>query len=484
MDLQLGDVVLRIGIAEGDLAGSVFQRLHGHDLGIHHIACQIAALPFGDGDFVPVDLAVVEYNNLLRPEIRIAGQDQSAGNDLAFRFVFVQHIEHSGFPGIVAHILIIKIVRIVRPAHGSIIGHIVPQDVGQPFGKLNDFDLLTVDAHRQCIDVFRLSFKHHAVLCGQGKGCAGNEALFAVDLRASFGLANGDLRCLRTGAFFEGDVIQNLVCGHALGQDKADGSLAIGKLDLGNGTRLFASDLLLGGIQGVEGHALFNRIHVAKARGAFLVHAPSSEGIALFGGVQALYRLGQQILAFGKYQRFQLTSAEGLKGDHRRVGFIDEAGVQGHISVHGFQTGSRSGKVSVFIPCGEDLSLQLGVRPGVIHHASGSDFLGFDGCTLGDEGHQPFVQYEIHLLARLQFHDLVIGAGHFKGFLCFVDHGTGSPDSQGIYSLLHTDHAQSAAALDNHFVRTLDDDLGKLRAGIHMKIDQVRLFFVRIGFFI
>ena len=462
VNVQLGDVVLGIRVVEDDLTGAVRLGFHGFDFRKQHIASQIAALPGIDGSFVAIDFAVVEYDDLPRLEIDLAGHDHLAGNDVALSVVILEDFMLGFIIGI------INCIFDVRLAHGGVLGHVVPQNVGQSLGELDDFDLLAEDAHRQRVDVFRISGKLHAIFHIQGKAGAGGEARFAVDLRAALGFAHGDFRDLQASADFDIDVLQRLGRSHALGQNQADGRRAVGELDFSHGAGFFTHFLLIGGIHGVEGHALTDGLGIAEGRGARLVHAPAAEGIALLGGVQALHRLGQQIFALGKHHRLQLTAAEGFKGDDRRIGFIDEAGVQRHLPVHSAQTGDGRGVVGVFIPCGKDLALQRGVRLGVIHHAAGHDFLGFNARALGDEGHQPFAQHEIHLLAGLQLDDLGVGAGHFKGGFGLVDHGTGGADGQGIDGFLHTNHAQRAAALDDHFVSALDDHLGKLRAGIHM----------------
>ena len=478
VNVQLGDVVLGICVVEDDLTGTVRLGFHGFDFRKQHIASQIAALPGIDGSFVAIDFAVVEYDDLPRLEIDLAGHDHLAGNDVALSVVILEDFMLGFIIGI------INCIFDVRLAHGGVLGHVVPQDVGQALGELDDFDLLAEHAHRQRVDVLRISVKLHAIFHIQGEGGAGGEARFAVDLCAALGFAHGDFGNLQAGAGFDSDVLQRLGRGHALGQNQADGRFAVGKFNLGNGAGIFAHFLLIGGIHGVEGHALLNGIGIAEGRGACLVHAPAAEGIALLGGVQALHRLGQQILALGKHHRFQLAAAEGFEGDDCRFGFIDKAGVQRHLPVHGTQAGNGGGVSGVLIPGGKDLALQRGGRLGEIHHAAGRDFLGFDARALGDEGYQPLAQHEVHLLAGLQLDDLGVGAGHFKSDFGLVYDGTGGADSQGADGFLHANHAQRAAALDDHFVGALDDDLGKLGAGIHMEIDHIGLnFFTRLCLF-
>ena len=466
------DVGLGIRVDEGHFAAAVLKGLHGLDLGEQHIARQVAALPSIDGGFISVNFTVVEHDDLLRLQIDLAGYDQLAGNHIALGIVILNHVMYGAVLGIVGCVFNSRI------DHGRVAGHIVPENVGQPVGELNDLYLITVDAHRQRVDIVRIAGKAHIVLHIQGKGATGGEARLAVELRAVFGFPHGDLGSLQAGTNLHGDVLFRLGRGHALGQHQPDARRAVGKTELGDSAGVFPYLLLIGGIHGIEGHALLDGRGIAKGRGAFLVHAPAAKGIALFGGVQALHRLGQQVLALGEHHRLQLTAAEGFKGNDRRLGLVDEPGVQGHLPVHGAQTGNGVDIVGVFVPGGENLARQGGVGLGEVHHAAGGNLLGLHGRALGDEGNQPLVQHEIHLLAGLQFHDLGVGAGHFEGFVRFIDHGTGGADGQGAHGLLHTNHAQRAAALNDHFVGTLDDHLGKLRARIHMEVDHIGLVFL------
>ena len=467
MHVQLGDVLRGIRVAEGHLGGAVCQGLHAQDLRKQHIARQVAALPGVDGRFVTVDLAVVEHDDLIRLERHLAGHGQLAGNHIALGVVILQHAVDSAVLGIFGGI------RLVCGAHGGVAGHAVPQHVGQALGKLHDLHLLAVDAHRQGVDIIRIPGELHAVLHIQGEGGAGGEARLAIQLSAAGGFAHGDFGSLQAGAGFHGDAVLRLIGGHALGQHQADGRRAVGKLHSRNSAGILPHLLLIGGVQGVEGHALLNGIGIAEARGAFLVHAPAAEGIALLGGVQLLHRLGQQIFALGKHHRLQRAAAEGFKGDGHRLGRIDEAGVQGHLPVHRAQPGHGLGIGLVLIPGCEDLPLQGGGRLGIIHHAAGGDFLGVNGGALGHEGHQPLAQNKVNLLAGLQGHRLRIGAGHLDGGVRLVDNGAGGPHGQGTHGLLHAHNAQRAAALNDHLISALDDHLRELRAGIHMEIDQV-----------
>ena len=477
VNIHLFDVGLGIRVDEGHLGGAVRKGLHGLNLGEQHIARQVAALPGIDGGFISVNFAVVEHDNLLRLQIDLAGYDKHAGNHIALGIVILNHVMYGAVLGIVSCVFNSRI------DHGRVVGYVIPQNVAQPIGKLNDFDLLTEDTHRQGVDILREARKLHAVLCKQGKGGAGSEARRAVKLRAVFGFPHGDLGRFQAGTGFHGNALLGFGCGHALGQHQSDGRRAVGKLNFGHSAGILPHLLLIGGIHGIEGHAPLNGIGIAKARGALLVHTPAAKGIALFIGIKTLHRFGQQVLAFCEHHLLHFTAAEGFKGDNRRFGFIDEPGIQGQLPVHGAQTGNGGGIVSVFVPSGENLALQSGDSLGKIHHAAGSDLLDLNRCALGDKGHQPLAKYKVHLLAGLQLHDLGIGTGHFEGFIGFIDYGTGGADGQGANSLLHTHHAQRAAALDHYFVGTLDDNLGKLRAGIHMEVDNVGLgFFARLTF--
>ena len=465
--IQVGDVILGIRIAEGHLAGAVLQGLHAQDLRKQHIARQVAALPGIDRRFVTVDLAVVEHDDLLRLEGHLAGHDQRAGDNIALGVMILQHVVDGAVLGIIGGVLNVRLV------HGGIVGHAVPQHVGQAIVEFDDLHLLAVDAHRQGIDIFRVAGELHAVCCIQGKGGAGGEARLAVKLRAALGFTHGDFGSLQGGTGFHGNAVLRLGGGHALGQHQADGRSAVGQLDGSDGAGILLHLLLIGGVQGVEGHALLDGIGIAEARGAFLVRAPAHEGIALLGGVQALHRLGQQIFAPGKHHGLQLAAAEGLKGDGHRLGFIHEAGVQGHLPVHHAQAGHGLGIGRILVPGGEDLPLQLGGRLAVIHRAAGGDFLGLHRSALGHEGHQPLAQHKVNLLAGLQGDHLRVGAGHVKGGVRLVDDGAGGPHGQGAHGLLHANNAQRAAALDDHLVSAPDDHLGQLRAGIQMQIDQI-----------
>ena len=479
VNVQFGNIVLGIRIAEGDFAGAVRPGFHGHDFRKQYITCQIAALPFADVGFVPAKITVIEYDDLFRLEIDFAGHDHLAGIDLSFGFVILKYIKYGVVSGIIGSIFNIRL------AHGGIIDHIVPQNVGQSLHKLNGSGLLAEDAYRQCVDVFRLSGKLHAVLCRQSEGGSGRKACFAVDLRTVSGFAYRDFRYLSAGTGIHTEVIQRFLHSHALGQYQSDGRFSVRKLNFRHSAEFFAHLLFIGSIHGVKGHALLNRLGIAESRSTFLVHAPSTEGISILGGVQFFHRLSQQIFAPGKYQRLKLAPPEGFEGNDRRIRLIDETGVQRHLSVHCLQTGNGSGVVRIFIPGGKNLAFQCGICEGVIHHAAGRDFLSLNRRTLGDEGHQPFAQHEIHLLAGLQLDDLGVRAGHFKSFLRFIDHRTGGADSQSTDCLLHANYPKSAAALYDHFVSTLDDHFGKLRVGIHMKIDHIGLvFFIRFSFFV
>ena len=477
VDIQLGDVLLGVRIAEGHLTGAVVMALHRHNFRKEHVTGQIAALPGVDGGFIPIDFAVVEYNNLLRLEIDLAVHDQLAGNDVTLGVMILEHIIYGAILGIIGFILHSRFV------HGGVIGHVIPQSVGQSLGKLDDLDLLAEDAHRQRVDIFRISGKLHAVLGIQGKGGAGSEARLAVNFGAGPGFAHGDFRGLQAGAKFNRDVVQRFGCGHALRQYQSDGRGAVGKLELSDGAGVFPHLLLIGGIHGVKGHALLNGIGISEGRGAFLVNAPAAKGIAFFGGVQAFHRLGQKILTLGKHHGLQLTASEGFKGDDGCLGFIDEPGIQSHLSVHGIQAGHGSGIFRILIPCGEDLALQRGIGLGEIQHTTGRDLLSLNRGALGNKGYEPFVQHEIHLLTGLQPDNLGVGAGHFEGFIRFIDHRAGGANGQRTHSLLHTNHAKRTAALDKYFVGALDNNLGKLRAGIHMEVDYVGLsFLARLSF--
>ena len=469
MHIHLGDVGLGIRVDEGHLAGAVGKGLHRLNLGEQHIARQIAALPGIDGGFLPADIAVVEHDHLLRLQIDLAGHDQLAGNHIALGIVILNHVMYGAVLGIVACVLNPRI------DHGGIAGYVVPQNVGQSLGKLNDLDLLTEDAYRQRIDILGITGKAHIVLHIQGKGAAGSEARLAVELRAAFGFAHGDFGSLQAGTDFHGDVLFRVSRTHALGQHQSDGCRAVGKLNFGNRAGILPHLLLIGRIHGIEGHAPLNGIGIAEARGAFLVHAPAAEGIAFLEGIKGLHRLGQQILTLGKHHGLDLTAAEGFKGDNRRLGFVDEPGIQGHLPVHGAQTGNGGGILGILIPGGENLTLQGGDGLAKIHHAAGGNFLDLNRRALGDEVHQPLAQDKVHLLAGLQLHDLGIGARHLESFVRFIDHRTGGADGQGVHSLLHTNHTQGAVALDHHFVGALDNHLGKLRAGIHVEVDRVGL---------
>ena len=477
VNIQLGNVFLGVRIAEGHLGGAVVKLLHRQNFRKEHVTRQIAALPGVDRGFIPIDFAVVEYDNLLRLEINLTGHNQLAGNDISLGFVILHNVMYGAVRSNIACVLNSRLV------HGGVISHVIPQSVGQTLGKLNNLDLLTEYAHRQRIDILRIAGKLHAVLYIQGEGGAGGEARLTVNFNAASGFAHGDFGSLQAGAGFHGDIVQSFGCGHTLRQHQADGCRAVGKLNFGDRAGVFPHLLLIGGIHGIEGHALLDGIGIAKGGSALLVRTPTDKGIAFLGSVQALHRLGQQILTLGEHHLLQLTAAEGFEGDDGRISLINKPGVQGHLLVHRTQPGDGLGIGGVFIPGGEDLALQGGDGLGEIDHAAGSDFLGFNARTLGNEGHQPLAQDKIHLLAGLQLHDLGIGAGHFKRLLRLIDDGAGGTDGQRARSLLHTNHAQRAAALDKYFVGTLDDHLGKLRAGIHMEVDHVGLcFFTRLHF--
>ena len=474
MHVQLGDVLRGIGIAEGHLAGAVLQGFHAQDLRKQHIARLVAALPGVHGGLVTVDFTVVEHNHLLRLEGHLAGHGQLAGNHVALGVMILQHAVDGAVLGIFGGI------RLVRGAHGGVVGHAVPQDVGQALGKLHNLHLLTVDAHRQGVDVVRVPGEAHAVLRVQGEGGAGGKAAVAVKLRAAAVVAHGDLGHGQAGANLHGDAALRLIGGHAIGQHQADGRASVGQLHVRHRAGILPHLLLIGGVQRVEGHALLNGIGIAEAGGAFLIHAPAAEGIAVFGGVQLLHGLGQQIFALGKHQRLQLAPAEGLEGHGHRLGGVDEPGVQGHLPIHGAEPGYGLGVRRVLIPGGEGFPVQGGGRLAVIHHAAGGNLLGLHRRALRHEGHQPLAQHKVNLLAGLQGHRLRVGAGHVQGGVGLVDHGAGGPHGQGAHGFLHAHNAQRAAALNHNLVRALDDHLGQLRAGIHMQIDQVRLA-VRLG---
>ena len=470
VDVQLRDVILEIGIAEGDLASAVVQLLHGDDLRIQHIARQIALLPFGDVGLVPVDLAVVEHDDLIRLQLNFAAQDQRAGDDVALDFGVAQQVgdlRHLGLRlGIGARVFL-------GLGHGGVIGHVVPQHVGQALGELDDLDLLAEHADRQRVDIFRLIGEQDAVLRRQREGAAGHEARLAVELCAVRRLAHGDLGGLVAGAGLHAEAAGGLLRGHALGQDDRDGRRRVGQLHLGHVAGLLDHLLLIGDETGVERHALFDGIGIAKARGAFRIHAPAAERIALLGGVQAIHRLGQKVLALGKRQRRQRATVEGLEGHDGRVGLVHEPGVQRHLAIHAAEQGHGRGVFRVLIPRGEHLSLQRSGGRAVIHRAARGDLLGLHRRALGDEGHQPLGQDEVHLLAGLQLHHLGVGAGHREGGLGLVDHGGAGAHGQGAHALLHAHEAQRAAALDEHRFGALDDDLGQLRRRIHVQIDAV-----------
>ena len=479
MNVQIGDVIFGIRIAEGDVTRAVRTLFHGFDLRVEHIARQIAAFPEHDVAFVPAEIAVVEHDDLTRIQMGIAGHNQTAGNDRALGVVIPEHVidGNLGSGG--------RFRGRFRLGHGGVIGHVVPEDIGQPLREFDNSGFLAEDAYRQRVNVFRLIGKLHAVLRGQGEGEAGGEARFAVDFRAVFGFAHSDFGRLAAGAGLHAEVCKRFIRAHALGQNQADGGASVGKLDGGGGVVLLLHDLLIGGKIGVERHALFDGVGVAEARGALLVHAPAAEGIALLVGVELLHRLGQQIFAFGEGQRLQLEAAEGFEGDDNRVRRIDEAGVERHLTVHGRQTGGGGGVVRVLIPGGEDLALKGGGRRVEVHHAAGRDFLGFNGRALGDEGHQPLGQHKVHLLAGLQLDDLGVGAGHFKSDFGLVYDGGGGADGQGADGFLHANHAQRAAALDDDFIGALYDDLGERGIRVQMEVDHARLrFFVRFGFLV
>ena len=469
MHVQVGDVVRGIGVAEGHLGGAVLQGFHAQDLRKQYIARLVPALPGVDGGLVTVDFAVVEHNHLLRLERHLAGHGQPAGNHVALGVMILQHVVDGAVLGIFGGILL------VRGAHGGVVGHGVPQDVGQALGELDNLHLLAIDAHRQGIDILRVPGEAQAVLRIQGEGGAGGEATVAVNFRAAAGVAHGDLRHGQAGAGFHGDAVLRLISGHALGQHHADGRGAVGQLNGRDGAEVLLHLLLIGGIQGVEGHALLNGIGIAEAGGAFLVHAPAAEGIPVPGGIQLLHGLGQQIFALGEHKRLQLAPAEGLEGHGHRLGGVDEPGVQGHLPIHGAEPGYGLGVRRVLIPGGEGFPVQGGGRLAVIHHAAGGDLLGLHGRALRHKGHQPLAQHKVNLLTGLQGHRLRVGAGHVQGGVGLVDHGAGGPHGQGAHGFLHAHHAQRAAALNHNLVRALDDHLGQLRAGIHMQIDQVRL---------
>ena len=472
MHIHFGDVVLGIRVEESHLGGTVRERLHSLDFREKHIARQVAALPGVDGDFIPVDFTVVEHNHLLRLQVHLAGHDQPAGNHIALGVVILHHAVFR------AVLVIGGGIFLVCFAHGGIARHPVPQHIGQALGKPDNLHLLTEHTDRQGVDIFRISGEPHAVLHRQGKGTAGGEALLAVNLRAVTGFAHGDFGRLQTGAVLDCNVAQRLRRGHALGQRQGNGRRAVGKLKLRNRAGIHLLLQLIGGIQGVEGHALLDGLGIAEGGGAFLVHAPAAEGVAFLGGIQKLHGLGQQILALGKHHGLQLASAEGFKGHDGRIGFVHEAGIQRHLPVDRAHAGNGLGIGRVLIPRGEVLALQRGGGPGVIHHASGGDLLGFHGCALGHKGHQPLVQHKIDLLAGLQLNHLRVGACHREGSVRLIDHRTGGTDGQGADSFLHANHAQRAAALNQHLIGALDNQLGQLRAGIHMKINQVCLFIV------
>ena len=479
VNVQIGEVILGIGVAEGDVARAVRSRFHGVNLRVEHIARQIAALPVHDVVFVPAEIAVVEHDDLTRLQIDVAGQNQAAGNDRALGVIVSQHVidGNLGSGG--------RFRGRFRLGHGGVIGHVVPQDVGQPLRELDNSGFLAEDAHRQRVDVFRLIGKLHAVLRGQGEGEAGGEARFAVDFRAVFGFAHGDFGGFAASTGLHAEVCKRFIRTHALGQNQADGGTSVGKLNGGGGVVLLLLDLLIGGEIGIERHALFDGVGVAEARGAFLIHAPAAEGIALLVGVELLYRLGQQVFAFGKGQRLQLKASEGFEGNDNRVRFIDEAGVERHLTIHGRQTGRGGGVVRVLIPGGKDLALARGGRRIEVHHAAGRDFLGRDSRALGDEGHQPLGQHKVHLLAGLQLDDLGVGAGHFKSDFGLIDDGGGGAHGQGADGFLHANHAQRAAALDDDFIGLLYDNFGKGGIRIHMEVDQTGLSrFLRLRRFI
>ena len=469
VNVQIGNVIFGIRVAEGDVTRAVRTLFHGFDLRVEHIARQIAAFPEHDVAFVPAEIAVVEHDDLTRIQMGIAGHNQTAGNDRALGVVVPEHVidGNLGSGG--------RFRGRFRLGHGGVIGHVVPEDIGQPLREFNDSGFLAEDAHRQGVNVFRLSGKLHAVLRGQGEGEAGGEARFAVDFCAVLGFAHGDFGSLAAGAGFHAEVFKRFIRAHALGQNQADGGVSVGQLDGGGGVVFLLLDLLVGSKISIEGHALLDGVGVAEARGAFLIHAPAAEGIALLVGVEFLHRLGQQVFALGEGQRLQLEAAEGLEGDDSRVRLIDEAGVERHLTVHGRQTGGGGSVFRVLIPGGKDLALEGGGRRIEVHHAAGRDFLGFNGRALGDEGHQPLGQHKVHLFAGLQLDDLGVGSGHFKSDFGLVYHGGGGADGQGADGFLHANHAQRAAALDEDFIGALYDDLGERGIRIHMEVDQVGL---------
>ena len=465
--IHFGNVVLRIRIEEGHLGGAVGKALHRLDFREKRITRQVSALPGIDRGFIPVDFAVVEHNHLLRLEIHLAGHDQLARDHIALGVMILHYAVFR------AVLVIGDVVFLVRFAHRRIARHLIPQHIGQALGELDNLDLLAEHAYRQGVDIFRISGVLHAVFHIQGKGAAGGEARLAVNFRAIIGFAHGNFGRLHAGADLHGDMAKRLGCGHTLGQRQGDGCRAVGKLKLGHsaGVNLFL--LLIGGIHGIEGHALIYGIGVSEGRGAFLIHAPAAEGITLLGGIQVFHGLGQQILSLGKHHGLQFAPAEGFKGDDRRFGFVHEAGIQRHFPVHAAQTGYRLGICSVFIPRGKVLALKGGDGFGVIHKSAGRNGLGFHGRAFGNEGNQPLVQHKIDLLARLQFHCLCIGAGHLDGLFRFIDDRAGGADGQLADSFLHANYAQRAAALNQHLVGALDNHLGQLRAGIHMEVNQV-----------
>ena len=477
VNIQFFDIGLGVRVGEGHFTGAVFLGGHGFNFREQHITRQIAALPCVDGGFIPVDFAIVEHDSLLRLEIHLSAHHQLAGNHGAIGAVILHNIANGAILGIIGFVLHRGF------AYRGVVGHPVPQNIGQSLGELHHFDLLTENAHRQGVDILRISRKPHTVLCNQGESGAGGKAGLAVKLRAVIGFTHGDFRGLQAGTGFHCNILFRLGCGHALGQHQTDGRGTVGKFKLSDAAVVFLCLFLIGGIHGIKGHALLDGIGVAKTGGAFLIYTPAHKGIALFRGVQALHRLGQQVLTLGEHHRLQFTAAKGFKGDNCRFGFVHESGIQRCLPIHRGQPGNGGGIFGILVPCGKELPLQGGNSLRKVNHPTGGDLLGFNGCSLGNERDQPLAQYKVHLLAGLQLHHLGIGAGHFKGFLRFIDHGTSGADGQGAHSLLHTDHTQCAAALDNHLVGTLYNNLGKLRAGIHMEVDHVGLhFFLQLFF--
>ena len=158
MDIQLRHIILGICVDKGHFTGTVCFFLHGTDFSKQHVTCQIAALPGGDGSFIPADFTVVEYNDLLRLEVDLTVHNQLTGNNIALSVVILQHVINGTVLIIVGGILNICL------AYGSVFRHFIPKDVGQSLRKFNDFDLLAEDAYCQCVDIFRISGKQHIVL--------------------------------------------------------------------------------------------------------------------------------------------------------------------------------------------------------------------------------------------------------------------------------------------------------------------------------